>query len=113
MLELIVAALDRLDMLTEDSHPGASPPNPLNPPNPLVWRVIANGIVYAAGDLCGAVISSILYALLENVGTARTFRIPMGDWSPAAYTIPLAIPRTAVVEWYVGNRKICHGTGTR
>ncbi|KAJ5105924.1 MFS general substrate transporter [Penicillium alfredii] len=68
-------------------------------------RGIANGIVYAAGGLGGAVISFILNALLGSVGTAWTFRI-LGfiTWAtglPAAYLIKqrVAIPPSALVEW--------------
>ncbi|EAU39319.1 conserved hypothetical protein [Aspergillus terreus NIH2624] len=69
-------------------------------------RGIANGIVYAAGGLGGAVISFILNALLSSVGTAWTFRIlgfiTWGTGIPAAYLIKqrVPIPRTAFVEWY-------------
>ncbi|KAJ5826239.1 MFS general substrate transporter [Penicillium riverlandense] len=68
-------------------------------------RGIANGIVYAAGGLGGAVISFLLNALLTNVGTAWTFRIlgflTWGTGLPAAYLIKqrLPIPRSAIVEW--------------
>ncbi|KAL5362165.1 major facilitator superfamily domain-containing protein [Aspergillus floccosus] len=68
-------------------------------------RGIANGIVYAAGGLGGAVISFILNALLSSVGTAWTFRIlgfiTWGTGIPAAYLIKqrVPIPRTAFVEW--------------
>ncbi|KAI9928682.1 hypothetical protein ASPWEDRAFT_149284 [Aspergillus wentii DTO 134E9] len=68
-------------------------------------RGIANGIVYAAGGLGGAVISFILNALLQHVGTAWTFRI-LGfmTWAtglPAAYLIKqrTSIPPTALIDW--------------
>ena len=62
-------------------------------------RGIANGIVYAAGGLGGAVISFVLNALLDSMGTAWTFRI-LG--LPAAYLIRqrVPIPPTKFVEWY-------------
>lgn len=68
-------------------------------------RGIANGIVYAAGGLGGAVISFIMNGLLTSVGTAWTFRvigfITWGTGLPAAYFITqrVPIPRTAFVEW--------------
>lgn len=68
-------------------------------------RGIANGIVYAAGGLGGAVISFILNALLDSVGTAWTFRIlgflVWGTGLPAAYLIRqrVPIPRSAFIEW--------------
>lgn len=74
-------------------------------------RGIANGIVYAAGGLGGAVISFLLNALLTNVGTAWTFRI-LGfmTWAtglPAAYLVKqrLPIPRSEIVEWYAITSK--------
>lgn len=68
-------------------------------------RGIANGIVYAGGGLGGAVISFILNALLDRVGTAWTFRIlgflVWGTGLPAAYLIRqrVPIPRSAFIEW--------------
>lgn len=70
-------------------------------------RGIANGIVYAAGGLGGAVISFVMNALLERVGVQWTFRIiGFATWAtglPAAYLIKqrVPIPPSAVVDWYV------------
>lgn len=70
-------------------------------------RGIANGIVYAAGGLGGAVISFVMNALLERVGVQWTFRIigfaTWGTGLPAAYLIKqrIPIPPSAVVDWYV------------
>lgn len=70
-------------------------------------RGIANGIVYAAGGLGGAVISFVMNALLERVGVQWTFRIiGFATWVtglPAAYLIKqrVPIPPSAVVDWYV------------
>ncbi|CAG8893162.1 unnamed protein product [Penicillium egyptiacum] len=68
-------------------------------------RGIANGIVYAAGGLGGAVISFVMNALLERVGVQWTFRIiGFATWAtglPAAYLIKqrVPIPPSAVVDW--------------
>ncbi|KAJ5412502.1 uncharacterized protein N7487_006861 [Penicillium crustosum] len=68
-------------------------------------RGIANGIVYAAGGLGGAVISFVMNALLERVGVQWTFRIigfaTWGTGLPAAYLIKqrIPIPPSAVVDW--------------
>ncbi|KAF9884845.1 hypothetical protein FE257_001188 [Aspergillus nanangensis] len=68
-------------------------------------RGIANGIVYAAGGLGGAVNSFVINALLQDVGTAWTFRIlgfiTWGTGLPAAYMIKqrVPLPRTTFVEW--------------
>lgn len=70
-------------------------------------RGIANGIVYAAGGLGGAVISFVMNALLERVGVQWTFRIigfaTWGTGLPAAYLIKqrIPIPPSAFVDWYV------------
>lgn len=70
-------------------------------------RGIANGIVYAAGGLGGAVISFVMNALLDRVGVQWTFRIiGFATWAtglPAAYLIKqrVPIPPSAVVDWYV------------
>jgi MFS family permease len=70
-------------------------------------RGIANGIVYAAGGLGGAVISFVMNALLDRVGVQWTFRtIGFMTWAtglPAAYLIKqrVPIPPSAVVDWYV------------
>lgn len=70
-------------------------------------RGIANGIVYAAGGLGGAVISFVMNALLERVGVQWTFRIiGFATWAtglPAAYLIKqrVPIPPSAVVDWCV------------
>lgn len=70
-------------------------------------RGVANGIVYAAGGLGGAVISFILNALLNSLGIAWTFRIlgfiTLATGLPAAYLIQqrVPIPPTKFVEWYV------------
>ena len=69
-------------------------------------RGIANGIVYAAGGLGGAVNSFLLNALLSHVGTAWTFRtlgfITWATGLPAAYLIKQRLPilPSAIVEWY-------------
>lgn len=68
-------------------------------------RGIANGIVYAAGGLGGAVISFVMDALLDRVGVQWTFRIigfaTWGTGLPAAYFIKQRVPiaRSAVVDW--------------
>ncbi|BCR92808.1 uncharacterized protein ACHE_80708A [Aspergillus chevalieri] len=68
-------------------------------------RGVANGIVYAAGGLGGAVISFILNALLNSLGTAWTFRIlgfiTLATGLPPAYLIQqrVPIPPTKFVEW--------------
>ncbi|CAG8374880.1 unnamed protein product [Penicillium salamii] len=68
-------------------------------------RGIANGIVYAAGGLGGAVISFVMNALLDRVGVQWTFRIigfaTWGTGLPAAYLIKqrVPIPPSAVVDW--------------
>ncbi|KAJ5187756.1 hypothetical protein N7449_010750 [Penicillium cf. viridicatum] len=68
-------------------------------------RGIANGIVYAAGGLGGAVISFVMNALLDRVGVQWTFRIiGFATWAtglPAAYLIKqrVPIPPSAVVDW--------------
>ncbi|KGO43192.1 Major facilitator superfamily domain, general substrate transporter [Penicillium expansum] len=68
-------------------------------------RGIANGIVYAAGGLGGAVISFVMNALLERVGVQWTFRIiGFATWAtglPAAYLIKqrVPIPPSAFVDW--------------
>ncbi|KAJ5696906.1 hypothetical protein N7455_000200 [Penicillium solitum] len=68
-------------------------------------RGIANGIVYAAGGLGGAVISFVMNALLERVGVQWTFRIigfaTWGTGLPAAYLIKqrIPIPPSAFVDW--------------
>ncbi|KAJ5473231.1 Major facilitator superfamily domaingeneral substrate transporter [Penicillium sp. IBT 31633x] len=70
-------------------------------------RGIANGIVYAAGGLGGAVISFVMNALLERVGVQWTFRIiGFATWAtglPAAYLIKQRIPiaRSALVDWHL------------
>ena len=70
-------------------------------------RGIANGIVYAAGGLGGAVISFVMNALLDRVGVQWTFRIigfaTWGTGLPAAYLIKqrVPIPPSAVVDWYL------------
>jgi nitrate/nitrite transporter NarK len=70
-------------------------------------RGIANGIVYAAGGLGGAVISFVMNALLDRVGVQWTFRIigfaTWGTGLPAAYLIKqrVPIPPSAIVDWYV------------
>ena len=75
-------------------------------------RGIANGIVYAAGGLGGAVISFVLNALLDSMGTAWTFRIlgfiTLGSGLPAAYLIKqrVPIPPTQFVEWYVNTQLV-------
>ncbi|KAJ5861185.1 Major facilitator superfamily domain general substrate transporter [Penicillium soppii] len=68
-------------------------------------RGIANGIVYAAGGLGGAVISFVMNALLDRVGVQWTFRIigfaTWGTGLPAAYLIKqrVPIPPSAIVDW--------------
>ena len=70
-------------------------------------RGIANGIVYAAGGLGGAVISFIISGLLDSMGTAWTFRIlgfiTLGSGLPAAYLIQLRVPLppSQFIEWSV------------
>ena len=77
-------------------------------------RGIANGIVYAAGGLGGAVISFVMNALLERVGVQWTFRIiGFATWAtglPAAYLIKqrVPIPPSAVVDWYVVCFAFCY-----
>lgn len=77
-------------------------------------RGIANGIVYAAGGLGGAVISFVMNALLERVGVQWTFRIiGFATWAtglPAAYLIKqrVPIPPSAVVDWYVVCFVFCY-----
>ncbi|KAL4734775.1 major facilitator superfamily domain-containing protein [Aspergillus similis] len=68
-------------------------------------RGIANGIVYAAGGLGGAVISFIVDALIQSTGLAWTFRtlglITLATGIPAALFIKerTPIPKSAFVEW--------------
>ncbi|KAL4763462.1 major facilitator superfamily domain-containing protein [Aspergillus foveolatus] len=68
-------------------------------------RGIANGIVYAAGGLGGAVISFIVDALIQGTGLAWTFRtlglITLATGIPAALFIKerAPIPKSAFVEW--------------
>ncbi|KAL4971881.1 major facilitator superfamily domain-containing protein [Aspergillus desertorum] len=68
-------------------------------------RGIANGIVYAAGGLGGAVISFIVDALVQRTGLAWTFRtlglITLATGIPAALFIKerAPLPRSAFVEW--------------
>ncbi|KAL6237140.1 major facilitator superfamily domain-containing protein [Aspergillus navahoensis] len=68
-------------------------------------RGIANGIVYAAGGLGGAVISFIVDALVQGTGLAWTFRtlglITLATGVPAALFIKerAPIPKSAFVEW--------------
>ncbi|KAE8149076.1 MFS general substrate transporter [Aspergillus avenaceus] len=68
-------------------------------------RGIANGIVYAAGGLGGAITSFIMNALIDKVGIAWTFRIigfmTWGTGLPTAWLIKQRVPirRTAFVEW--------------
>ncbi|RDW70694.1 uncharacterized protein DSM5745_08205 [Aspergillus mulundensis] len=70
-------------------------------------RGIANGIVYAAGGLGGAVISFIIDALIQSTGLAWTFRtiglITLATGIPAALLIKerVSIPRSAYVEWHL------------
>ncbi|KAL3456487.1 major facilitator superfamily domain-containing protein [Aspergillus heterothallicus] len=70
-------------------------------------RGIANGIVYAGGGLGGAVISFIVDALIQNTGTAWTFRalglMTLGTGIPAALFIKerAPIPKAAMVEWHL------------
>ncbi|KAL4999331.1 major facilitator superfamily domain-containing protein [Aspergillus recurvatus] len=70
-----------------------------------VKRGIANGIVYAAGGLGGAVISFIVDALVQGTGLAWTFRtlglITLATGVPAALLIKerAPIPKSAFVEW--------------
>lgn len=74
-------------------------------------RGIANGIVYAAGGLGGAVISFVMNALLDRVGIQWTFRIigfaTWGTGLPAAYLIKqrVPIPPSAAVDWYTPSSK--------
>ncbi|KAL4748839.1 hypothetical protein BDW72DRAFT_205260 [Aspergillus terricola var. indicus] len=68
-------------------------------------RGIANGIVYAAGGLGGAVISFIVDALIQGTGLAWTFRtlglLTLATGIPAALFIKerAPIPKSAFVEW--------------
>ena len=59
-------------------------------------RGLSNGIVYAAGGSGGAVISFLFDGLLQNLGTAWTFRtiglLVMGTGLPAAWLIKERAP---------------------
>lgn len=70
------------------------------------WGV-ANGIIYAAGGLGGAVLSIALDALIKAVGVPWTFRIQgfmiLVTGLPSALTLKTRypIPPTRLVEWSV------------
>jgi hypothetical protein len=68
-------------------------------------RGLANGIVYAAGGLGGAVISFAMNGLNQRLGPAWTFRIigwlTLGTGLPAAWAVKDRAPpkATKLVEW--------------
>lgn len=68
-------------------------------------RGLANGIVFAAGGLGGTIISFMMDALIQKLGTAWTFRvlgfITMATGYPAAYFVRdrVAPNRRTFIEW--------------
>lgn len=80
-------------------------------------RGVSNGIIYAGGGLGGAVTSLAMERLIEEVGTAWTFRVigllTLGTCLPAAWLLKerTSIQSKKLIDWY-DHRPLCQ-TGSR